>query len=138
MLGIDEDEFVRETHATYKLGIEFVDWTRIGHRYVHPFGFYGLDMMGIEFHHHWLKGQRLGDTSRLDDYAIAAVAAATNRFLRPRPDQPKSPLSKLGDAFPFDAGPYARSLSARAERQGVTRTEGSIADRKSGGWGKGG
>src|SRR3546814_14973343 len=80
MLGIDEDEFVRETHATYKLGIEFVDWTRIGHRYVHPFGFYGLDMMGIEFHHHWLKGQRLGDTSRLDDYAIAAVAAATNRF----------------------------------------------------------
>src|SRR3546814_11812259 len=46
---------------------------RPGHRYIHPFGFYGLDMLGIEFHHHWLKGQALGDASRLDDYAIAAV-----------------------------------------------------------------
>ncbi|MBB5708341.1 tryptophan 7-halogenase [Sphingopyxis panaciterrulae] len=126
LLGIDEDEFVRETHATYKLGIEFVDWVRPGHRYIHPFGFHGLDMLGIEFHHHWLKGQALGDASRLDDYAIAAVAARANRFLRPRPDQPKSPLSKLGYAFQFDAGRYARYLRGRAERQGVTRTEGRI------------
>jgi tryptophan halogenase len=128
MLGIDEDEFVRETHATYKLGIEFVDWTRKGHSYIHPFGFYGLDMMGVEFHHHWLRALALGDMSRLDDYSISAVAAKAGKFSRPRNDNPNSPFAKLGYAFQFDAGRYARYLRRRAEAQGVVRTEGRIVD----------
>jgi len=126
MLGIDENEFVRETHATYKLGIEFRDWTRIGHRYIHPFGFYGLDMMGIEFHHHWLKARTLGDTSQLDEYAIGAMGGEAGKMAWPTPGNPKSPLSKLAYAFQFDAGRYARYLRGRAERQGVQRTEGRI------------
>jgi tryptophan halogenase len=128
MLGLDENEFVRETHATYKYGIEFVDWTRPGHRYVHPFGFYGIDMLGVEFHHHWLKGRTIGDTSELDDYSLAVVAGKMGRFLRPRPDNPTSPLSRIGYAFQFDAGRYARYLRGRAEQQGVTRTEGRIVN----------
>ena len=128
LLGIDEAEFVRATNATYKVGIEFVDWVRPGHRYIHPFGFYGLDMMGIEFHHHWLKGRALGDRHPLDDYAISVVAGRTGKFLHPRPDQPKSPLSKLAYAFQFDASLYARFLRRLAEAGGVTRTEGRIVD----------
>jgi len=128
MLGLDEMEFMRETHATYKLGIEFVDWTRKGHCYIHPFGSYGLDMMGVEFHHHWLKGRRAGDISELDEYSIAAMAAQANKFLHPTPNQPKSPLAKLGYAFQFDAGLYAKYLRGRAERQGVNRIEGRILE----------
>lgn len=126
MLGIDESDFVRATNATYKLGIEFVDWTRIGHRYVHPFGFYGLDMKGVEFHHHWLKGRMLGHPHTLDDYSIGAVAGLQGRFMHPRRDQPNSPLSKLAYAFQFDAGLYARYLRGLAEARGVIRTEGRI------------
>ena len=128
LLGIDEAEFVRATNATYKLGIEFRDWTRIGHRYIHPFGFYGIDMLGVEFHHHWLKGQALGDATPLDAYSLGAVAALAEKFDRPRLDQPNSPLSRIAYAFQFDASLYARFLRGIAERQGVVRTEGRIVD----------
>ena len=128
MLGIDEDEFVRETHATFKLGIEFTDWRRIGHSYIHPFGFYGLDMLGVEFHHFWLRGGQLGDAHDLEPYSIAAMAARAGKFDRPRNDIPNSPLAKLGYAFQFDAGRYARYLRKRAEAQGVTRTEGRVVE----------
>jgi len=128
MLGLNEHDFVRATHATYKLGIEFRDWVRPGHHYVHPFGFYGLDMKGVEFHHHWLKGQALGDKHPLDDYSLAVVGGLKGRFAHPRPDQPNSPLSKLGYAFQFDASLYGKYLRGLAEAQGVVRTEGRIVD----------
>jgi tryptophan halogenase len=126
LLGIDEHDFVRATNATYKLGIEFRDWTRIGHRYVHPFGFYGLNMKGVEFHHHWLKGKALGSLHELDDYSLAIVAGLRDKFDHPRPDQPNSPLSKIAYAFQFDASLYARYLRAMSETAGVVRTEGRI------------
>ncbi|WP_116090878.1 tryptophan halogenase family protein [Sphingomonas crusticola] len=128
MLELDEHDFVRATNATYKLGIEFVDWTRIGHRYVHPFGFYGINMKGVEFHHHWLKGRTLGDQTPLDAYSLSVVAGLAGKFEHPRPDQPNSPLAKVGYAYQFDAGLYARYLRRLAEHRGVERREGRIVD----------
>jgi len=128
LLELDENEFVRATQGTYKLGIEFVDWRRIGDRYIHPFGSYGIAMLGVDFQHFWLKGRHLGETTPLDEYSIAAVAARQARFLRPLPDQTRSPLSKISYAFQFDASLYARFLRRLAEARGVMRTEGRISD----------
>lgn len=126
MLELDEREFVRETCATYKLGIEFVDWLRPDHSYVHPFGSYGLDMLGIEFHHFWLRARELGQDIPLDDFSIAVAAGKAGKFFWPRPDQPNSPLSRLSYAFQFDAGRYAKYLRKIAEKHGVVRVEGKV------------
>ena len=123
------DDFVRATNATYKLGIEFRDWTRIGHRYVHPFGFYGLDMLGIEFHHHWLKGRMLGDVTPLDDYSLSVAAGLKGRFEHPRAAAARFAAVPHLLRFPVRRGPV-REISARsvAEASGVVRTEGRIVD----------
>ncbi|WP_337847601.1 tryptophan halogenase family protein [Sphingomonas sp.] len=121
-LGIDERDFVRETGATIKLGIEFVNWGQVGDRYLHPFGELGHDFEGIAFHQYWLK-HRIG---ALEDYWIAAQAARRDRFAHPAAD-PRSPLGGMAYAYHFDAGLYAAFLRRRAEAGGVARVEGKIA-----------
>src|SRR3954454_24098607 len=43
VLEIDEIEFVRKTQGTFKLGIQFKDWGRVGDTYIHGFGTIGHD-----------------------------------------------------------------------------------------------
>src|SRR5690606_8251207 len=65
MLDIDENEFLRVTKGTFKLGIEFIDWGREGSRYIHPFGVYGHDLHGIPFHQLWLREQARGQPGEI-------------------------------------------------------------------------
>jgi tryptophan halogenase len=43
-LDLDEDEFMRKTQGTFKLGIQFVNWHTIGEKYIHAFGDVGKDI----------------------------------------------------------------------------------------------
>jgi tryptophan halogenase len=126
MLGLDENEFVKKTKATFKLGIDFVDWLRIGHSYHHPFGPYGVDMEGVSFHAYWLKAHAMGLAPDLGEYSLQTVASRQSKFMRPN-GQANSPLGQIAYAFQFDAGLYARFLREYAEARGVTRQEGKIA-----------
>lgn len=127
LLGFPENDFVRSTNATFKLGIEFVDWDKIGNRYIHPFGEYGINMDGIRFHHYWLRHQAMGNANSIDDYNLQIMAARAGKFQRPA-NLPNSPLSKIEYAFHFDATRYAGFMRAFAERRGVVRTEGKVVD----------
>ena len=128
-LGIDEDEFVRQTQATFKLGIEFVNWARRGDRYLHPFGVYGRDARGVKFHQIWLRDRQLagdrGEPGDIGDCCLSVVAAQLGRFTRPAAN-PEAVLSTLRYAFHFDAGLYARYLRSYAESGGVERIESRI------------
>lgn len=123
-LGIDEAEFMRATAATFKLGIEFRDWARIGDTYIHPFGAFGHDVEGVGFHHYLT---RAGLLEHLPDYSLPVVAARAAKFAAPAED-PRSLLSTFGYAYQFDATRYAPFLRARAEQHGARRTEGRITD----------
>ncbi|QGX38462.1 tryptophan halogenase family protein [Permianibacter aggregans] len=126
MLGIDENEFVRSTQGTFKLGIEFADWLRPGHRYMHAFGAVGgRDLGSVPFHQYWLKMRLVNQAAALDDYTFNSVAAYQNKFMR-SVNMPNSPLASIFYAFHFDASLYARYLRAYAETRGVRRTEGKV------------
>ncbi|MBE0548826.1 MAG: tryptophan 7-halogenase [Rubrivivax sp.] len=126
ILGIDEDEFLRATQGTFKLGIEFVNWGTVGDRYIHGFGKVGQELAGLPFHHYWLRMAREGRVSPLDAYSINTAAPLQARFMRARSDMPGSPLAEITYAFHFDASLYARYLRGYAEQRGVVRTQGKI------------
>ena len=127
-LGLDENEFIRETQGSFKLGIQFVDWLREGHSYIHAFGTVGGRDLGlVQFYHYWLKLKQRGEVADLGKYTFNTVAALQNKFMRPL-DRPNSPLGSIAYAFHFDAGLYARYLRRKAEPAGVRRTEGKIVD----------
>ena len=128
VLGLDEDEFLRETQGSFKLGIEFVDWGRLGSRYMHAFGRLGQDLWTVPFHQYWLKMHQAGKVPDIGEYAITRVAAYRNKFMRAPTDVQNSPLNDLTHAFHFDAGLYARYLRRHAEARGVKRIEGRIAE----------
>jgi tryptophan 7-halogenase len=123
--GIDENDLVRKTQATFKLGIEFKDWTRVGHRYIHPFGHTGFDVGPVAFSAYWLEAFREGKASRLDEYSLEATAAYAAKFMRPV-QAANSPLEKITYALHFDASLFARYLRTIAEAGGVIRTEGKV------------
>lgn len=126
VLEIDEDEFVRETQGSFKLGIEFVNWGRLGHRYIHGFGVLGQELWTTEFHQYWLKMWLAGKSPDLEAYSITQRACRANKFMRADADRPQSPLSQIVHAFHFDAGLYARYLGRYAQARGVQRVEGRI------------
>ena len=126
-LGLDEDDFVRETQATYKLGIEFVDWSHKGSRYMHAFGDVGRDIGIVPFQHYWHRARELGVAGELGDYSLNEIAARAGKMQR-GPLKTTDLVSAMPYAFHFDAMLYAAYLRRFAEARGVTRIEGRIAD----------
>ncbi|MEL6878344.1 MAG: tryptophan halogenase family protein [Pseudomonadota bacterium] len=130
MLDINENEFLKATRGTFKLGIEFANWGKPGDRYFHPFGTYGQDLHGIAFHQLYLREvarNGVANTGNIAEFSMSSAAAKLGRFGRPSAGA-KSLVSQMAYAFHFDASLYAAFLRKMAERNGTKRHEGKIVD----------
>jgi len=127
-LGIDEVDFIRKTQATFKLGIEFVDWHRKGERFFHPFAPYGMKFQGASFHHAWLRMRSMGDRTSIAEYSLPSAMAAGLRFAQPAA-KPSVPFANFAYAYHFDATLYARYLREYALAiPGVKRSDARVID----------
>ena len=121
-LRLDERQFVAETNGTFKLGIEFHNWGRVGDRYLHQFGPVGRELDAlVSLHHWWLLGRSADaaeDYPEWQDCHVAYHAARNNRFAPAGPDKQQLP-SRYTHAYHFDAHLYAALLRRVAESRGV-------------------
>lgn len=126
ILGLTPLDIVQHTDATFKLGIEFADWLRAGHRYFHPFGPLGTDLNGVSFIHYWLRHRGLGGEPDFGAYSLETQAARAGRFSFQPPPRPGIP--RINHAYHFDASLYAALMRQVAESCGVERIEGTVQD----------
>ncbi len=119
LLGINEQEFMAATNATFKLGISFENWRDVNQDYMHSFGFLGQDCWAAGFQHFWLKGQQRGIAKDIGDYCPEHLAAREGRFA-------VLANQDLNHAYHLDAGLYAKFLRKIADKHGCNRIEGKI------------
>jgi tryptophan 7-halogenase len=126
-LGIDEDAMLRATSGSFKLAIQYNDWVRPGHSYLHAFGDVGLPLGPLPFQQYWLRRNAESGAEDLSAYSLGAAAAKACRMAR-MDRIGGSPMAGIKYAFQFDAALFGRMLRTYAERRGVKRTEGRIVD----------
>src|SRR5918996_349171 len=130
LAGIDPLKMISETKATFKLGIQFVDWGAPGETYIHGFGKIGRDMLWLHPHHLWLAARERapGSVKHFDNYSLNCAASLRNRFVFPDKRNPNSPIADIDYAYHFDASLFARFLRSESEARGVKRVEGRIVE----------
>ncbi len=120
LLGINEQEVMRATRATFKLGISFENWGQVNDKYIHSFGATGKECWAGEFHHFWLHGKSKGHTDEFGEYCFELQAAKQNKFAITN-DAP------INYAYHLDATLYAKFLRGFSEKLGTKRIEGKIS-----------
>ena len=127
LLGIDENDLVRKTQGTFRLGAQFADWGRVGDRYFHTYGSFGAKLDAVPFHHYWIKLRQAGDATSIEEYSTATRAARAHRFAHASLDR-RSMLSLYSYGYHFHAQLLAAYLREYAQAHGVMRIARNVVD----------
>jgi len=123
-LGIDERRFIRETAATFKQGIRFVDWACPGQAFLHPFEapFY---TEGTSLVPYWLLQDEGTRVPFAQAVTLQARVAAAQRA--PKRAHEAAYAGPLNYAYHFDALKLARLLADRARELGVQHVQATVS-----------
>lgn len=110
LLGIDEQEFMRATNATFKVGISFENWGQEGDKYIHSFGKTGKETWLGDFHHFWLRSRALGMDFEFGDFCLEVQASLAHKFFT-------GPNADINYAYHLDASVYAKFLRNISEKK---------------------
>lgn len=127
LLGFDERQMLSAVQGTFKVGIQFQNWGKLGDSYIHPFGNYGYEMGGISFHQIWRKLGLEGDRRPIQAFNLETMAAYFGKFARTA-DYQRDDLPPMNYAYHINATAYAGFLRRNAEQHGVIRREGKVID----------
>ncbi|MFT5756729.1 MAG: tryptophan halogenase [Alteromonadaceae bacterium] len=125
-LGFSDLEVINATNATCKLGIEFKDWYKKDHSFIHPFGIYGQGTQEVAFHHYWLKAYQLSGKNDFADYSLGVNLAQENKFTLPD-KKPNSQLDVFDWALHFDADLFAKLMRDFSLKNGITHLDKNIS-----------
>ena len=127
-IGVNEHDFMQASKATIKLGIQFENWLKPNHHYMHAFGSIGKNFPFCDFHHFWLKQQNKNeqiDNLTYWDFSLNYQAAKHNKFQKLK-HLPNTNLPGIAYAYHFDAGLYAKFLTEHGKQQGVKHVIGTV------------
>ena len=122
-IGLDEARFIRECDATFKQGVSFVDWSRTGERYFHPFNAPSQRPGAPELLPYWLLGEATtadGQPRAFAD-AVSMQQRVADAARAPKRASDGDWLGPMNYAFHFDAGKFATLLATHAQTLGVER-----------------
>ena len=121
-IGIDEARFLRESTATFKQGVKFVDWVRPhgtpGYdHYFHPFSLPSQRPGGPDLLPYWLLGAAGKGTAFAEASTMQKRIADASRG--PKRTSDADFVGPMNYAYHFDAGRFAALLSEHAKSLGV-------------------
>lgn len=107
MVGITDEDFVRETDASYKLAIKFNDFYEKGNTWYYPFGYPHLKENIFNRNDWFIKKTLYPDTPEWDmtDCYYPQMALVNQNKMSVRPDIPDFKFSE-DTAFHFDAAKF--------------------------------
>lgn len=124
LLGLDNEQVVRETGSSYALGRALSNWTASAGAAFHPFGEVGASLGPVGFQHLVAHLRSEGQSVSFANYSLAALCAQSGRFAPP-PAGTRSVLSTMEYGLHLNVAEYRDYLKREATALGVVTLQGT-------------